>query len=163
MRSSSWSGIFNPVSNIVVVTYCVSQYNAYLSFTVNNSISVVMSVFEKERRNRSYVYFQTYSDGKRSVVYLGPRDEMATWEKAERLFVEYLDQKLEDFYSRIPAEFRAKVQPKEALVRPPEAEKPRLGYPIEVEARTGAMRGVVPPDRLEKLLKKKRRRGRNGK
>jgi hypothetical protein len=72
-----------------------------------------MSIFERSGKDSAYVYFQEYSQGRRRVQYLGPRDDISTWEKAERLFLAHLDQKLEDFYSRIPADLRAKVQPKE--------------------------------------------------
>jgi len=92
-----------------------------------------MSFFEKQRKNRSYVYFQAYDDGNRTVVYLGPRDELSTWEKAEKLFMEYLDKRLAYFYAQVPGELKNRVQPKEGIRRLPEAEvKPQV-KPIEAE------------------------------
>jgi hypothetical protein len=118
-----------------------------------------MSVFEKQRRNRSYVYFQSYSDGKRSTIYLGPRDEMATWEKAERLFLEYLDHRLQEFYSRIPAEFKAKVQPREGPRRLLEAGIPQA-EPEKRVIEVPQLRSPVSPENVHKILRKTKRRRR---
>jgi hypothetical protein len=68
-----------------------------------------MSVFQKERHNRSYVYFQIYENGKRSVTYLGPGDDISTWEKAQKLFLQYQQERLNEFYSKIPIEFRGAI------------------------------------------------------
>jgi len=99
-----------------------------------------MSFFEKQRKNRSYVYYQAYGDGKRKVVYLGPRDELATWEKAERLFLEYLDNRLANFYAQVPDELKNRIQPREGIVRPPTAGVPQIEKElIEVSAPTSEM------------------------
>ncbi|MGA8856274.1 MAG: hypothetical protein WB643_03800 [Candidatus Bathyarchaeia archaeon] len=69
-----------------------------------------MSIFEKERGKRSYVYFQLYGGSKRRVKYLGPGDDMSTWRKAERLFLEYLNQRLVEFYTKVPTRFRNEME-----------------------------------------------------
>jgi hypothetical protein len=75
-----------------------------------------MSIFEKHRGNKSYVYFQAYEDDKRTAVYVGSSDSLATWKKAERLFLEYIDRRLEErFYSKVPAVFRNEIKPKRKL------------------------------------------------
>ncbi len=59
---------------------------------------------------------------------------MSTWEKAERLFLGYLDKRLADFYSQIPDELRSRIQPKEERRRLLEAGKPqaKIEDPIDV-------------------------------
>jgi hypothetical protein len=111
-----------------------------------------MSIFEKKRQDRSYVYFQTYGEGKRRVLYLGASDEMETWEKAERLFLEHLDQRLEGFYSRIPTEFKTKVQPNEDRRRLLEAEPKQQVAPPKIE-----IPAVITMGRRTLLTAKKRK------
>ncbi len=83
-----------------------------------------MSVFKKQRGDRTYVYFQLYGGKRRKVEYLGLENHLSTWEKAERLFLEYLDRRLADFYSQIPVELKNRIQPREERRRLPEALTP---------------------------------------
>jgi hypothetical protein len=96
-----------------------------------------MSIFKKRRGNRSYVYFQLYGGPRRKVEYLGLEDQLSTWEKAEKLFLEYLDKRLADFYSQIPAELRNRIRPKEERYRTLEAVTPQIGQESEIPAIIG--------------------------
>jgi hypothetical protein len=133
-----------------------------------------MSVFKKERGDRSYVYFQLYGGRRRKVQYLGPGNQLATWEKAERLILEYLDKRLADFYAQVPDELMNRIQPKEGIRRllktpTPEAQSLEPGISMEILTRSEAMsnqfgellEGAIPlrifdPDEVKTLKRAKK-------